>query len=453
MKLTLLILISQALGELLSNNQNQTKQHKGAVLARLDHNKIQIHNSSSHHQIQLLKKKLNKRFFHDDDNDYDPNQVRNQPVNQIDPDHVGWIDREFGDYEPSPHFVEPLCNMQTYYTIELSIGSPFQYVKVLIDTGSSDLWVPGLETGTKNGYDSCLSESWISDCEDEQFYVEYVKGFASGYWGFDTIDFLYGSSSIMEQRFAVACQSSDIEMGVFGIGPPNAESSKRLYNNIPLSMVKQGLTAKALYSIYLDNWEANHGNIVFGGIDLTKFIPPLHTIPMLSTQSFKVTLSSLLIDGEEVGYPIGVVLDTGTSLCYLPDDFIDAIAAAFDAHWEPKIGFYVISKKQYWYGPCVIEFDFQGQVISVPKEELWWPLKWLADVPPTEDMALTMVSNCKSLGYNILGDTFLRSAYVVYDLEFRQISIAQSTCAKWNDIDIMPISEQVPGTQAGDCCE
>lgn len=41
-----------------------------------------------------------------------------------------------------------LANEQSFYSVELAIGTPSQNLTVLLDTGSADLWVPGKETPT-----------------------------------------------------------------------------------------------------------------------------------------------------------------------------------------------------------------------------------------------------------------------------------------------------------------
>lgn len=341
-------------------------------------------------------------------------------------------------------FQEPLTNKLTYYTVNITIGTPLQRVAVLIDTGSSDLWVPDERHGPGNGFDPRYSKTWVRS--KEEFSIKYVKGYAKGTWGKDTIDFVSGPS-VRNQRFAVATDSSEFAMGVFGIGPVNAESSAQLYDNIPLSLVRQGRIAKNLYSIYLGEWSQNGGCLLFGGIDRSRYYPPLHTVPLTSTMSLRVVLSSISVHGDIISDgQIGATLDTGTTLMYLPPEYVKAIAHEYGAVYDKRNNVHRLSREQFERTPKYVTFKFMGKGIDIPSKELFWPLKWFIDTDD-DDLCLTIMSNEKSLGFNILGDTFLRSAYVVYDLDYREVALAQARHV-YDVEDIVAITESIPGTRA-----
>uniref|UniRef100_A0A060TAG1 ARAD1C45606p n=1 Tax=Blastobotrys adeninivorans TaxID=409370 RepID=A0A060TAG1_BLAAD len=345
-------------------------------------------------------------------------------------------------------FIEPLANQLTFYTVNVTLGSPRQQVSVLVDTGSSDLWVPDCGQGSmnSNGFDLLQSRSWMFGHQDEEFSIKYVKGYAKGLWGRDDLRFLAGPA-IRHQRFAVATESSEISMGVLGIGPVNAESTQQLYDNVPMSLVRQGHIAKNIYSIYLDDWDSANGCILFGGIDLAKFHPPLHTVPLTSTISLRVVLSSIQADGRSaLDEPIAAALDTGTTLMYLPPDCVNRIANLLGARYDPDLDLHRLPRSHFSEVPKYLTFSFMGATIKVPSRELFWPTSWFVE-SDEPDLSLTIMSNKKSLGYNILGDTFLRSAYVVYDLDYRQVSLAQARNSHGHE-EILAISESVPGTRA-----
>ena len=84
-------------------------------------------------------------------------------------------------------------------------------------------------------------------------------------------------------------------------------------------------------------------------------------------------------------------------------------------------------------GRKILDFDFAfaGSTIRVPANEMIFDLKGIFAVPTRRLPSLPFSSVC-ALGIQsgeapyILGDTFLRSAYVVYDLKNNLIGIAQT---------------------------
>lgn len=391
------------------------------------------------------------KYISDNDNEIDivnSNMVKSNVIRaefEYVQKHVDDGDLRSGDIRKrqieDSFFIEPLANILTYYTMNISLGNPPQPVGVLLDTGSSDLWVPG---GTnQNQYNQDASESWES--MNKNFSIKYIKGFAKGSWGKDHVS-LSSGINIPEQHFAVATESSESAVGVLGIGPRQSEVIIEKYDNLPRNLVKHGHISRNIYSIYLNDVISNSGCILFGGIDQEKYEGQLHTVPMLSNRIFQVSLDSMIIDKKMMNTSITVALDTGTSLMYLPSSLVDNIAKEYGATMNENLGFYTLSRQdvETKLPSNVVEFNIMGATIKVPGTELFWPINWFDTSNESGDFVLTIMPNTKSLGYNILGDTFLRSAYVTYDLDLRKISLASVKYTTKSNISA--ITDEVPGT-------
>jgi Eukaryotic aspartyl protease len=361
-----------------------------------------------------------------------------RPLHNDDPLSTKIKKRQVGDY----YFVEPLDNVLTYYTMNVSIGNPMQPVGVLVDTGSSDLWVPGSQN--RNGFDTEASSSWR--LINENFSIKYVKGYAKGSWGKDDITLCSGTQ-LMEQTFAVASDSSEPDMGVLGIGPKLSEVASEEYENVPANLVAHGHISRNIYSIYLNDMLSNRGSVLFGGIDQEKYEGELHTVPMLSDSIFQVSMDSIRIGNRLMDTSVVVALDTGTSLMYLPPQLVENVANEYGAKFDENLDVYILSREDIETKPLpgIVHFDIMGSVIKVPGNELFWPVNWFDTTNTSGDFALTIMPNTKSMGFNILGDTFLRSAYVTFDLDSKHISLAPVRYSKKSNI--IPISDEVPGTK------
>ena len=104
----------------------------------------------------------------------------------------------------------------------------------------------------------------------------------------------------------------------------------------------------------------------------------------------------------------------------LPNNVVESLYTAFNAQYD--------SKQQAAFVDCnlanqqgSLEFTFSGPTISVPLNEL----VIVAGYSRGRPVCILGIGPADN-SVCVLGDTFLRSAYVVYDLENNQIGIAQT---------------------------
>lgn len=170
---------------------------------------------------------------------------------------------------------------------------------------------------------------------------------------------------------------------------------------------------------------------------ITSFTVPLNSFTMSVNGSSEVTTTQA----------IPVVLDSGTTLTYLPSRIVSRVYNAIDAQYDDDYGLAYVDCK---YLSQNLTFAFQlggsdGPTISVPADEVVFD-----NAQAFEDAGYQLPSDLgfddvctfgimPSDDYYLLGDTFLRSAYVVYDLQNFQVAIAQANLNS-TDSNIVEIS-------------
>ncbi|KAI9762171.1 MAG: hypothetical protein M1840_001466 [Geoglossum simile] len=340
-----------------------------------------------------------------------------------------------------------LDNAKSLYFANISLGTPKQDIRVVVDTGSSDLWVNSPKSrlcgsrlalcagsGTYSGNDSSTYRYLSSD-----FNISYVDGSgAVGDYVTNTIH--VGGLEIPNLQLGIGYNSSS-RLGVLGIGYATNEiqairNQKQPYANLPQLMVVKGLIKSNVYSLWLNDLGASTGQVLFGGVDTSKYFGNLSTVPVLrchnisNPSEFIISLSRLdLSNGRGSNQPftkdaIPVLLDSGTSLSYLPDQITLSIFKTFGVYYDPstEVAFVPCSLAS---NTSTLDFIFSGAKISVPMNELVIsPGKGFNGTFGGDPACIFGIG--KSGSVNVLGDTFLRSAYVVYDLENHQISLAQT---------------------------
>ncbi|KAI9741821.1 MAG: hypothetical protein M1834_000207 [Cirrosporium novae-zelandiae] len=345
---------------------------------------------------------------------------------------------------------ETLDNEETLYYANITIGTPAQSLRLHIDTGSSDLWTnaanstlcesrtnPCSSSGTYSANDSSTYDFVSSD-----FNISYVDGSgAAGDYVKDTVRI--GGQALTGAQFGVGYTSTSSE-GVLGVGYPALEvqvntNGKDAYANLPQLMVNKGLINSNAYSLWLNDLDASQGSILFGGVNTGKYHGELATLPINKESNqyieFLITLTGITLSSNGTTQnltsdaAINVLLDSGTSLTYLPDAITEEIFDAVSAEYSSSVGAaYVLCSLAE--NNATIDFTFTEPTISVAMNEL------VLDAGTSisgerltfdsgEDACLFGIAPAGS-STAVLGDTFLRSAYVVYDIENDEISLAQT---------------------------
>ena len=334
---------------------------------------------------------------------------------------------------------------ETLYFVNGSLGTPPQPILMHLDTGSSDLWVntpssalcskrsqPCAAAGTYSANDSS-TYSYVGSW----FNISYVDGSsAAGDYVSDVIKI--GDTTLEDFQFGIGYTSAS-EQGILGIGYPINEvqvgrARMEPYQNLPAKMVTAGLIQSNAYSLWLNDLDANRGSILFGGVDTAQFSGTLQTVPIQANSGvfseFKITLTSLKLGEMMIAEDkaLAVLLDSGSSLSYLPDPWVEKIYSKVGAVYDNGDGAAYVDCKLAG-SSDTLDFTFSEPRISVEMNELVIDMISPGGGRPTftngVEACLFGIAPAGAGAY-VLGDTFLRSAYVVYDLDSDEISLAQT---------------------------
>lgn len=251
-----------------------------------------------------------------------------------------------------------------------------------------------------------------------------------------------GNVELEDLQFGIGYDTTS-DQGVLGIGYPSneaqvAELGAKPYDNLPAKMAADGLIASNAYSLWLNDIDSASGAILFGGVDRRRYTGDLVTVPIQKFggrfSQFFIILTGLSVGSDTIDddddLALGVILDSGSTLTYLPASLASAVFEAVGADYEPGASTaYVPCDLASAPGNLTFSFGPAAE-ITVPLSELVLDftdvtgrrLRFGDDGQPACMFGIAPSPG----GTNILGDTFLRSAYVVFDLGNNEVSLAQS---------------------------
>lgn len=216
---------------------------------------------------------------------------------------------------------------------QITIGTPPQEFKVVLDTGSSNLWVPSSSCSSiacylHSKYDSSASSTYKKNGSD--FAIQYGSGSLEGFVSRDTVTI--GDIVVKEQLFAEATNEPGLAFafgrfdGILGLGFDTISVNKispPFYN-----MLEQGTLDEPVFAFYLgdSNTEGDDSEATFGGVDKSHYTGELVNIPLRRKAYWEVDFDAIAF-GDNVAEleNTGVILDTGTSLIALPSTLAELL--------------------------------------------------------------------------------------------------------------------------------
>jgi len=344
------------------------------------------------------------------------------PPGKQDGDELFWTQ----DLVKDGHSV-PLSNfMNAQYYTEIEIGSPAQTFKVILDTGSSNLWVPSTKCTSiacflHTKYDSSASSTYKAN--GTEFSIQYGSGSMEGFVSQDSLTI--GDLKIKGQDFAEATKEPGLAFafgkfdGILGLG----------YDTISVNhitppfyqMINQKLIDSPVFSFRVGSSEEDGGEAVFGGIDDSHYTGKIDYVPVRRKAYWEVELEKVSFGGDDLELEnTGAAIDTGTSLIALPTDVAEMLNTQIGA-------------KKSWNGQYQVDC---AKVPDLPDLSFYfngkaYPLKgtdYILEVQGTCISAFTgMDINLPGGSLWIIGDVFLRKYFTVYDLGRNAVGFAKST--------------------------
>ncbi|MCJ1449105.1 MAG: Vacuolar protease A [Stictis urceolatum] len=319
----------------------------------------------------------------------------------------------------------PVSNfMNAQYFSEIDIGTPPQTFKVVLDTGSSNLWVPSSECGSiacylHQKFDSSASSTFKKN--GSSFEIQYGSGSLSGFVSEDTVTI--GDLTVKNQLFAEATSEPGLAFafgrfdGIMGLGYDTIAVNKitpPVYN-----MIDKDLLDDKVFAFYLGDTDSE-SEVVFGGVDKDHYTGKMTKIPLRRKAYWEVDLDAIVLGEESADFEnTGAILDTGTSLIVLPTTMAELINKEIGA----KKGFggqyslecnkrdslpdltFTLTGTNFTITPYDYVIEAGGSCISAFSG---------MDIPPPAGPLV------------ILGDAFLRKWYSVYDLGTDSVGLAKA---------------------------
>ncbi|KAI7866513.1 aspartic peptidase domain-containing protein [Spinellus fusiger] len=368
----------------------------------------------------------------------------------------------------------------TEYLVTIGIGTPPQNFTVALDTGSADLWIPSIACQLNDcilaRFDPQKSSTYIDT--NYPFSIVYGIGDVRGYYGMDTVKI--GEIKVPMQQFGLADATKTMIMpydtnddnkpldllanGILGLGFSHLSSAGISglgeYDPFIINLAKNGLIPKPVFSVFMNSYSSRDwsGELFLGGVVPSKFkgkivyapVTPSsktesdtnkYTYWMVSSQFFKIVDNQTKFMESSFEAPKNLIIDTGATLTYVDKKLAKAlvIAAVGDGNWEVDNdnSFYMVncnaykSKKRLEIGisQTIGRISSTPIILSIPVKDLIFPFD--SDIAPDDkkcSFGIAAWSEKRSVDKNsiLVGDSILRSMYLVFDMGNHLIGFSQA---------------------------
>ncbi|ORZ15150.1 aspartic peptidase domain-containing protein [Absidia repens] len=297
-----------------------------------------------------------------------------------------------------------------------------------LDTGSADIWFPSEPCPTCVGHKLFHpTDSSTFTPINQTWALRYGDGSSvSGVTAKDAVhvgnatqpDQIIGLANYVTTDFA----NDKFMDGIFGLAWPSLSYTGQK-TTIVESLYAAGEIDEPIVGVFLGRVRdaQGKGEAVFGGVNPDHFTGEIRYIPVTEKKYWQVSFGGIDIDGSSILTlnTSQAIIDTGTTLTVLPP----TLAQAFHA----SIPGAQYSKMYGWRVPChpstnaTITFILGGEKFPVPLADM------VRERSSSDDPSLCFSGVVQANSpLVIMGDTFLRNYYSVYDYKNARVGFAPS---------------------------
>jgi hypothetical protein len=314
------------------------------------------------------------------------------------------------------------------YYGEVSVGSPPQKFKVVFDTGSGILWVPS----TLCEGESCLDHHRLHESKDKTLQVDegyvHIKYGTGNMRGRRATDLVQVSEVQVEKQDFLLSTEEDGDVflngrfdGVMGLGRMDLAdilAKGEDGRGVPfyINAAKKNLLAEPIFSMFVSARMGRPGAVVLGGVNPELFSGPVQYHQGHSSAYWMLSLPEMKVGDQSVSTNGAMaIVDSGTSLLVGPSEIIEPILPMVRA--EPD---------------CSNLDQLKPLTISMPGADgnmvdyTLTPEEYVMQREGTCKTGIGIMNIDLEMGAPIviLGDTFLRKYYSVFNHETNQVGFA-----------------------------
>ncbi|KAL1918923.1 uncharacterized protein VTP21DRAFT_2304 [Calcarisporiella thermophila] len=318
--------------------------------------------------------------------------------------------------------------MDVEYYAEVQVGTPGQTFKVDIDTGSSDFWVyssacNSLACSTHARFSPAQSSS-LEQNEEKTWKISYLDG--SEVSGIEAIEVLkIGGLSVYKQTIGLATNASDnfqndIIDGLFGLGFPSiTRLSGRGLACLASASLARGLSAPQ-FGIWLGKEsQGGGGEILFGGADPSHYQGTLTWTAVRDQSYWSIPVEGVTFLSAKFTENSYAIIDTGSTGMIFPRELAELIHGQIPGAQEDAVQGWLIPCNAAKLYPSKILFRISGRDFEVPLDDI------IREPSGVNGLCFSAIISSEG-GQWLLGATFIKNNYCVFDVENARVGIAPS---------------------------
>lgn len=266
--------------------------------------------------------------------------------------------------------------------------------------------------------------------------VSYGSGQFSGKEYTDKVSF--GGLTVAQQSIGAATSASGFDGvdGIFGVGPVGlTQGTVSNANTVPTfldNLYKQGSISSEVLGVYFSpesgsDSNDNNGELTLGGVDNSKYTGTLAYVPTLKSGAasayWGVSIASFTYGSTTLASSATGIVDTGTTLIYIPSSAYSAFLRASGGNNDASSGLAAFTKKP----TANFGIKLGSATYTLTPDQYLVPQAQYANFQLASGKYYSWIANGGTGSVNtIIGQKFLENYYSVYDTTQARIGFAKA---------------------------